>query len=135
MFVLKDGATLKLGGSGNGNTLALTPMVSAQFTAAPYNYSQTLADRYAGMLVFEDKDNNPTSSQIINGNSNSLIQGTMYFPSSNAQVNGTANINSSCLQVTAETITVLGNATLDTRCPSAETQSAGGGAPTVKLVA
>jgi Flp pilus assembly protein TadG len=135
MFVLKDGATLKLGGSGNGNTLTLTPMVSAQFTAAPYNYSQTLADRYAGMLVFEDKDNNPTSSQIINGNSNSLIQGTMYFPSSNAQVNGTANINSSCLQVTAETITVLGNATLDTRCPSAETQSAGGGAPAVKLVA
>jgi hypothetical protein len=135
MFVLKNGATLKLGGSGSGNTLTLTPMLSSQFTAAPYNYSQTLADRYAGMLVFEDRNNNPSQSHIINGNSNSLIQGTIYLPSSNAQVNGTANINSSCLQLTAQTITVLGNATLDTRCPSAQTNSAGSSVPTVRLVA
>ncbi len=35
MFVLKNGAQLKLGGSGNNNTLTLTPMVSSQFTAPP----------------------------------------------------------------------------------------------------
>ena len=133
MFVLKNGATLKLGGSGSGNTLTLTPMVSAQFTAL--GYSQTLADRYAGMLIFEDRDSNPTQSHIINGNSNSLIQGTIYLPSSNVQVNGTANINSSCLQLTAETITVLGNATLETRCTTTQTNSAGSATPTVRLVA
>jgi len=132
MFVLKNGATLKLGGSGAGNTLTLTPMVSAQFTAL--GYSQALADRYAGMLVFEDRDSNPTSSHIINGNSNSLIQGTIYLPSSNVRVNGTANINSSCLQLTAQTITVLGNATLETRCTTSQTNGAGGGAATVRLV-
>lgn len=133
MFVLKNGATVKLGGSGNGNTLTLTPMQAADFTAL--GYSSTLASRYANMLIFEDRNNNPTNSQIINGNSTSLIQGTMYFPSSNVQVNGTANINSSCLQLTAQTITVLGNATLETRCPSSETNSAGSAASTVRLVA
>lgn len=133
MFVLKNGATLKLGGSGSGNVLTLTPMVSSQFTAL--GYSQTLADRYAGMLVFEDRDSDPSSSHIINGNSNSLIQGTIYLPSSNVRVNGTANINSSCLQLTAETITVLGNATLTTRCTTAQTNSAGSSAATVRLVA
>ena len=133
MFVLKNGATLKLGGSGNGNTVTLTPMQAADFTAL--GYSATLASRYANMLIFEDKDSNPTSSHIINGNSNSLIQGTIYLPSSNARVNGTANINSSCLQLTAQTITVLGNATLETRCPSSVTNSAGHAAATVRLVA
>ncbi|HSQ96750.1 MAG TPA: TadE/TadG family type IV pilus assembly protein [Croceibacterium sp.] len=133
MFVLKNGATLKLGGSGNGNVLTLTPMQAADFTAL--GYSSTLASRYANMLIFEDKNNNPTSSQIINGNSNSLIQGTIYLPSSNAQVNGTANINSSCLQLTAQTITVLGNATIETRCPASATNSAGNAAATVRLVA
>jgi len=87
------------------------------------------------MLVFEDRDSDPTSSHIINGNSNSLIQGTIYLPSSNVRVNGTANINSSCLQLTAQTITVLGNATLETRCTTAQTNSAGNAAATVKLVA
>lgn len=135
MFVLKNGATLSLGGSGNNNTLKLTPMLSSQFTNDPYDYSQTLADRYEGMLIFEDRNSHPTSTHHINGNSNSLIEGTMYFPSSNVEVNGTANINSSCLQLTAQTITVLGNATLTTSCPSAMTHSAGGGTPTVRLVA
>jgi Flp pilus assembly protein TadG len=133
MFVLKNGATVKLGGSGNGNTLSLTPMQAADFTAL--GYDADLADRYANMLIFEDRDSKPTSSHIINGNSNSLIQGTIYLPSSNVRVNGTANINSSCLQLTAQTITVLGNATLETRCPSAQTNSAGNSVPTVRLVA
>ena len=133
MFVLKNGATLRLGGSGSGNTLTLTPMVSAQFTAL--GYSQALSDRYAGMLVFEDRESQPTSSHIINGNSNSLIQGTIYLPASNVRVNGTANINSSCLQLTAQTITVLGNATLETRCTTTQTNGAGSSTPTVRLVA
>jgi Flp pilus assembly protein TadG len=133
MFVLKNGATLKLGGSGNGNVLTLTPMVSSQFTAL--GYSTELANRYAGMLIFEDRDSDPDQSHIINGNSSSLIQGTIYLPASNVQMNGTANINSSCIQITAQTITVLGNATLETRCTTAQTNSAGSATPTVRLVA
>jgi hypothetical protein len=87
------------------------------------------------MLVFEDRNNNPTQDHIINGNSDSLISGTMYFPKSNVRINGTADIDSSCLQITAWTITVLGNADLNTRCSTSQTNSAGSGAANVKLVA
>jgi hypothetical protein len=87
------------------------------------------------MLIFEDRNNNPTTDHMINGNSNSLIQGTIYLPDGNVRVNGTANITSSCLQLTANTITVLGNADLTTRCPTNQTQSAGSSTATVKLVA
>lgn len=135
MFVLKNGAQLKLGGSGQGNVLNLTPMQASDFMQPPYNYSSTLANRYANMLVFESRTNNPTQDHIINGNSDSLISGSMYFPKSNVRINGTADIDSSCLQITAWTITVLGNADLNTRCATDQTNSAGSGAANVRLVA
>lgn len=131
MFVLKNGATLKLGGSGNAGVITLTPMQSSDFLAA--GYSTTLSDRYANMLIFEDRNNNPSQEHIINGNSVSLYQGTIYLPAGTARLNGTASIDSSCLQISANKITVSGNAYLDTRC-STQTNSAGSGIATVNLV-
>lgn len=133
MFVLKNGARLKLGGSGNNNTVTLTPMQASNFTAL--GYSQTLANRYANMLIFEDRSSNPTQDHIINGNSTSLFQGTIYLPKGTARVNGTASLDSSCLQISAARINILGNAYLDTRCPSAMTNSAGTSIARVSLVA
>ena len=133
MFVLKDGATLKLGGSGNGNTLSLTPMQAADFTAL--GYSATMASRYANMLIFEDRNNNPPGDHIINGNSNSLFQGTIYLPDGTARLNGTSSISSTCLQISAFKIKILGNAYLDTRCNSNQTNSAGTSIAKVNLVA
>lgn len=132
MFVLKNGATLKLGGSGNGNILTLTPMQASDFTAL--GYSSNLANRYANMLIFEDRASEPTEDHIINGNSNSLFEGTIYLPKGTARINGTASIDSSCLQISAYRINVLGNAALDTRCPTSSTNSAGTSAASVKLV-
>lgn len=131
MFVLKNGATLKLGGSGNAGVITLTPMQSSDFLDA--GYSTTLSDRYANMLIFEDRNNNPSQEHIINGNSVSLYQGTIYLPAGTARLNGTASIDSSCLQISANKITVSGNAYLDTRC-STQTNSAGSGIATVNLV-
>ena len=131
MFVLKNGATLKLGGSGNAGVITLTPMQSSDFLNA--GYSTTLSDRYANMLIFEDRNNNPSQEHIINGNSVSLYQGTIYLPAGTARLNGTASIDSSCLQISANKITVSGNAYLDTRC-STQTNSAGSGIATVNLV-
>lgn len=133
MFVLKNGATVKLGGSGNSNTITLTPMQASDFTAL--GYSDTLANRYANMLIFEDRNSNPTQDHIINGNSTSLFQGTIYLPKGTARVNGTASLDSSCLQISANRINILGNAYLDTRCPSALTNSAGTALAKVTLVA
>ena len=132
MFVLKNGATLKLGGSGNAGVITLTPMQSADFSAL--GYSSALSDRYANMLIFEDRNNNPSQEHIINGNSSSLFQGTIYLPDGTARLNGTASIDSSCLQISASKIIVSGNAYLDTRC-STETNQAGTAIATVNLVA
>ena len=133
MFVLKDGATLKLGGSGNNNTLSLTPMQASDFISL--GYSATLASRYANMLIFEDRNNNPPGDHIINGNSTSLFQGTIYLPDGTARLNGTSSISSTCLQISANKINILGNAYLDTRCSSAQTNGAGSSIAKVSLVA
>lgn len=133
MFVLKNGATIKLGGSGNGNTVSLTPMQASDFLQL--GYSASLSNRYANMLIFEDRNNNPSQDHIINGNSTSLIQGTIYLPAGTARVNGTASLDSSCLQISANKINILGNAYLDTRCPTSQTNSAGESVAKVRLVA
>ena len=132
MFVLKNGATLKLGGSGNGNTVTLTPMQAADFTAL--GYSATQANKYANMLIFESRTNTPSGNHIINGNSTSLFQGTIYLPRGTAQINGTARLDSTCLQISAYRIVILGTATLDTRCPTIDAIHAGSAAATVNLV-
>lgn len=133
MFVLKNSATLKLGGSGNNNTVSLTPMQASDFVAL--GYSTTLANRYANMLIFEDRNSNPTQDHIINGNSTSLFQGSIYLPKGTARLNGTASISSTCLQISARRINVQGNAYLDTRCTSNQTNSAGTSIAKVSLVA
>lgn len=133
MFVLKNGATLKLGGSGNNNILSLTPMQAADFISL--GYSSTLASRYANMLIFEDKNNNPQSDHIINGNSTSLFQGTIYLPAGTARLNGTSSISSTCLQISAKKIDIRGNAYLDTRCSANQTNGAGSSVAKVSLVA
>ena len=122
MFVLKNGARIKFGGNGNNNKVVLTPW-------------QTSGD-YANMLVFEDRNNNPDNpGHQLNGNSTSLIEGLIYLPSGNMTVLGTANVASQCLQITAKTITVSGNAQLQTLCPTDSSTAVGSSLATIRLVA
>lgn len=133
LFVLKNGATVKFGGSGNNNKITLSPPVASDFDNTPY---ASEADKLAGMLVFETRDNNPGSpGHILNGNSNSLIEGLMYMPSGGITVNGTANVASQCLRISAATITISGNANLETLCPTKDSTVVGTAAADVRLVA
>lgn len=132
MFVLRNGATLKLGGQGNSNAINLTPMTSADFDGTPY---ASQADDLGGILVFEDRNNNASQDHIFNGNSNSLIEGLIYLPDGNLRINGTADVAAQCLQISAYTIDILGGANLETLCPVDETTSAGTALADVRLVA
>jgi Flp pilus assembly protein TadG len=133
MFVLKNHAVVKFGGSGNGNKVNLTPMTASDFAGTAYAAD---ADKYAGMLVFEHRDNNPPSpGHLLNGNSNSVLEGIMYLPSGTMTVLGTANVTSQCLQISAYRIKIGGNAVLETFCPVDDTMSVGSATPGVKLVA
>ncbi len=133
MFVLKNGALMKMGGSGNGNSINLNPMEAADFVGGPY---EGKADLYSGILVFEDKDSNPGNpGHMFNGNSNSLIEGTMYLPAGEITVNGTANVSSQCLMISAYRIHISGGAELETLCPVDDSMSVGGGLADVRLIA
>lgn len=133
MFVLKNGARIKFGGNGNGNKITLTPMQAADFAGTAY---EAQANDYQGMLVFEDRNNNPPNpGHLLNGNSNSLIEGLIYLPSGEITVLGTADVAAQCLQISAWKIRVSGSANLETLCPTDETTSVGTSTPEVRLVA
>jgi Flp pilus assembly protein TadG len=132
MFVLKNGASVKLGGHGNGNVLRLTPMTAADFISTPYSDQ---ADNLSDVLIFEHRDNNAASpGHIFNGNSNSLIEGLIYLPDGNLQINGTANVASQCLQISAYTIDIRGNAFLETLCPPDASTNVGMALADIRLV-
>lgn len=132
MFVLKGGATIKLGGSGNGNILNLTPMDAADFAGTPY---ASKADELSDILVFEHRDNNPQQSHIFNGNSNSLIEGLIYLPDGDMVMNGTSDVAAQCLQISAYTLDVRGGANLETLCPIDEATEVGSSVTDIRLVA
>ena len=132
MFVLRGGARMKLGGSGNGNRLSLSPMQASDFVGTPYEANK---EYYSNMLVFEDRDNNTgTPGHVLNGNSNSLIEGLIYLPDGDLQINGTADVSSQCLRISAYTIDITGNADLTTLCPTEDSTSVGSGTPRIRMV-
>lgn len=132
MFVLRNGATMKLGGMGNTSALNLTPMTAADFAGTPY---ASRSDELSGILVFEDRANDPGESHVFNGNSDSLIEGLIYLPAGNLQINGTADVAAQCLKISAYTIDVRGGAFLETLCPIDPTTSVGSSLADVRLVA
>ncbi|GAA4643749.1 pilus assembly protein [Pontixanthobacter gangjinensis] len=131
MFILKNGAEVKLGGTGNENRINLTPMSAGDFVGTDYEEN---ADRLSDILIFEARDNNPSADHILNGNSNSVMEGLIYLPSGTLRINGTSNVTAQCLQISANRIDIRGNATLETLCPTNETTSVGNSTPNVKLV-
>jgi hypothetical protein len=133
MFVLRNGATIKIGGSGNGGYVSLSPMEAADFVGTP---NEPYKDEYAGMLVYEDKTGETSeAAHVINGNSNVTVRGTFYLPNGNVTVNGGSAANPQCFQLWALTLKITGNTTLTTTCDSSETNMAGAAAGGVRLVA
>lgn len=134
MFVLKNGALLKLGGQGQtSNVITLSPMEAADFAGTP---QAAQANKYAGILIFEDRNSQPRSPyHKINGNSDSLIEGVIYLPKGEVTVGGNAYVSSQCLLISAYKITIQGGAMLETLCPTAQSMNIGTMAGTVRLVA
>jgi hypothetical protein len=133
MFVLRNGAQLKMGGSGNGGYVNLSPMEAADFIGTA---NEAYKDRYAGILVFEDKTGQTTPVEHqLNGNADVSIRGTFYLPNGNMTVNGNSNTTPLCFQLWAATLKISGNTSISTTCASENTNSAGSTADGVRLVA
>ena len=133
MFVLKNGAQLKLGGSGNGGYVNLSPMEAADFVGTS---NEAYKNLYAGMLIYEDKTGQTSPVEHkFNGNADVSVRGTFYLPNGNLTVNGNSNTTPLCFQLWASTLKISGNTTISTTCTQSQTNSAGSGAGGVRLVA
>jgi Flp pilus assembly protein TadG len=118
MFVLKNSAYVDINGGSNVN---LTAMTAAQLIAKGVSADQ--ANKLAGMLIFEDRTSPGTSRNKINGNANTILNGTVYLPQSGIEFSGTAGVSSQCLMIAASTITLTGTTNMTTFCPSGMTNS------------
>ncbi len=132
MFVLKNGAFVDINGGSNVN---LTAMTVSQLMSKGIPAED--ANKLAGMLIFEDRNSPGTSRNKINGNANTLLNGTIYLPNSGIDFAGTAGVSSQCLMIAAATIKLIGNANMTTFCPSGMSSSTTvvNTRATVKLVA
>jgi Flp pilus assembly protein TadG len=112
MFVLKNGAWIDIAGGANINLTAIT---ASQLIAKGVPDSD--ANKLAGMLVFEDRSSPGSGKTKLNGNSNTLLNGTIYLPVSAIDFAGTAGVSSQCLMIAANTIKLTGTANMTTFCP------------------
>ena len=132
MFVLRNGAQIKLGGQGNAGMLDLTPMEAADFVGTA---NEAYKDLYGGMLIYEDKTGQTSPvNHDFNGNSSISVRCTFYLPNGNLSINGNSNTTPLCFQLWASTLTITGNTSISTTCTSTETNSAGSAAGGVRLV-
>ncbi len=119
MFVLYDGASITINGGADVN---LTAMTASDLMNVGVSASD--ANDLAGMLVFEDRDGPGAGNngQKFNGNSNTILNGTMYFPKSEVFFAGTAGVTSQCLMIAANNITITGTTDMQTFCPADSTE-------------
>lgn len=133
MFILKNGAYIDIAG---GADINLTAATAAQLSQVG-GLSSTEAQKFAGMLVFEDRASQGSKKSSINGNSNTVLNGKVYLPKSGLTFSGTASVTSSCLLIAAATITLQGTTNMSSFCPDGMTNDdeVSSGQATIKLVA
>lgn len=112
MFVLKNGAYIKING---GVDINLTAMQASDLMDR--GLSQEEANKLAGMLVFEDRESEGSLKSNINGNASTVLNGTIYMSKSGIDFSGTAKVTSQCLMIAALTIKITGTANMSSFCP------------------
>jgi Flp pilus assembly protein TadG len=104
------------------------------------NISAPTSGTFKGIAVYQDRragDTNPGSK--INGNSDSVITGALYFPSQELNYNGTGNTSATCTMFVARRVNFSGNSATTNKFKklsdcSAEGLPSGGAVRMVRLV-
>ncbi len=132
MFVLKNGAYIKIRG---GTNINLTAIQASDLIAR--GIDPVVANELAGMLVFEDPTSEGSLLNDINGNADTILNGTIYLPNSPISFAGTATVTTQCLMIAAKNIIITGTTNMTTFCPdgSSEDTEVATIAGTVRLVA
>ena len=74
---------------------------------------------FDGILFYQDRraTSGPSQTNLINGNSDSLMEGAFYFPTRNLQINGTADLKFACAQFVARIVDFAGDGSITNTCP------------------
>jgi Flp pilus assembly protein TadG len=124
-----DGGNLDFGSqaivTGAGVTFILTsrnaasnPNQIAQLVingSATLNLSAPDIGTYAGVLMYQDR-RAPYGSSHINGNSDTAFEGAFYFPNRELVFNGTAGMETECVQLVGRRLGFSGNAAIQNEC-------------------
>ena len=68
-------------------------------------------DYYKGIAIYQDRraEDGASNVNMINGNSDSLVTGALYFPKQELQYNGTGNTTATCTMFVSRRINFTGN--------------------------
>jgi len=76
------------------------------------NMSPPLSGTYQGIAIFQDRRASDCNNcNKINGNSGSIIQGAIYFPSQELEYSGTGNTAAQCTMFVGRRLNFSGNST------------------------
>lgn len=75
---------------------------------------------YKGIMIYQDRraEYSSSTTNIINGNSDSSLVGALYFPNQQMSFIGTAGVETSCLQLVARVVDFSGTADITNVCPA-----------------
>jgi len=152
-IVVIDGGSLTIGAQANVSCSGCTFIMTNRSTNAtptigtvnisggatlnmssPGTNATGYATNYEGILMYQDRraqfGTNSNFTNLINGNANSVFQGAFYFPQQQVTFNGTAGMQTNCMQLVARDVTYSGNMNISNTCPA----DSGAGAFTGKKV-
>ena len=104
--------------TGAGVTLYFANGATSSFNGgATLNLSPPLDGPYSGLTFFGSRNDTGTVHQV-NGNAGSVVEGAVYFPTTNVQFSGNSKSSGGggCTQVIADTIELTGNSSLRSSC-------------------
>jgi Flp pilus assembly protein TadG len=118
------GCTIILTNSSSGSTATIgTADING---GAQINMSAPTTGTYKGLLFYQDPRASSSSNDVnkINGNSDSLLTGALYFPKQLLQINGTAGLKFRCAQFVSRTVEFSGNGSITNTCTAGYGDSA-----------
>jgi hypothetical protein len=96
----------------------MTKIGDVDLTGGKLTMTPPSSGTYKGILFYQDRRATLENDVRINGNNTSKIEGALYFPRANLTFNGTAGMNTDCMQIVSWKVKFTGNSGISNSCPS-----------------
>ncbi|WP_265570372.1 TadE/TadG family type IV pilus assembly protein [Sphingomicrobium nitratireducens] len=121
-LIATDGVTIVLTNISSSSTATIGNVdINA---GAKYKIESPDSGTFKGIAIYQDRRATDTSSSSasspnkINGHADAILEGALYFPSQQLTVNGTAGMNTACMQLVARRVYFSGTSDISNTCDS-----------------